>query len=458
MISNRIKAMLAGVCSVAAAAVLAVAAAPAGAFVYTDNPGGGVVQFSAGSSGALWPLSPRIGATGTQGGPEALSPDGNSLYVANAQSSGCSGWAISQYSVAADGTLSVKGPARPVCFSDVSALAVSPDDKYLYVVGGGSDGVRFQIGSGGVLPANPDGWGLNTDDDPTGVAIAPDSRYVYVTSYDDGTITENPVPSTSAYASTVSDGSGSGNPGPVAIAVNDAENSVYVVNWNEHTVEQYNIGFGGTLSPKLVPAVSISGGGSGIAVSPNGQYVYVTGQASDGAGFVNEFAVGAGGELSPISGSPLSTGTDALGAAVSPDGSTVYVSAQDYVWDYKVEAGGALSPLGTTPGPQGSGGNVGGGIVAGGPETNLTASHHPPLTLTLTAGASNAPLAGQTLTFTAAGKSCTTTTNASGQAGACESSIAALTSGFDVTYAGDSDYPPSTTQTLPLDEIVPPPV
>jgi len=458
MISNRIKAMLAGVCSVAAAAVLAVAAAPAGAFVYTDNPGGGVVQFSAGSSGALWPLSPRIGATGTQGGPEALSPDGNSLYVANAQSSWCSGWAVSQYSVAADGTLSVKGPARPVCSNPITALAVSPDGKYLYVVGGSSGGERFLIGSGGLLPATPDEWwGLVTGEDPAGVAVAPDGDYIYVTDYRDGTIWENPA-DPSAHPAYVSDGGGSGNPGPNAIAVNDADDSVYVVNWNDDTVEEYNIGFGDALSPKVVPAVSISGGGSGIAVSPNGQYVYVTGQASSGASFVNEFAVGAGGELNPISGSPLSTGTYALGAAVSPDGSTVYVSAQDYVWDYKVEAGGALSLLGTTPGPQRAGGGAGGGIVAGGPETNLTASHHPPLTLTLTAGASNAPLAGQTLTFTAGGKSCTTTTNASGQAGACETETAALTSGFEVSYAGDPDNPPSSTQTLPLDEILPPPL
>ena len=60
MISNRFKAMLAGACSLAAVAVLAAAPAPAGAFVYTDNQSGGVVQFSGGSSGLLSPADADV--------------------------------------------------------------------------------------------------------------------------------------------------------------------------------------------------------------------------------------------------------------------------------------------------------------------------------------------------------------------------------------------------------------
>jgi hypothetical protein len=125
------------------------------------------------------------------------------------------------------------------------------------------------------------------------------------------------------------------------------------------------------------------------------------------------------------------------------------------VYEYSIESNGALSPMSAgalaTPGSPSA-------IVAGGVATTLTASRDAPLTLTLTAGVSNTPLAGQMLTFTAGGRSCTTTTNASGQVGACEASIAALTSGFEVTYAGNPDYLPANTQTAPLDEFVPSPL
>jgi hypothetical protein len=126
----------------------------------------------------------------------------------------------------------------------------------------------------------------------------------------------------------------------------------------------------------VIPALAITGGrGSAIAVSANGRHVYVTAEAADGSSVVNEFMVGTGGALS-------------LAGLAS-------ASAQP------------------------------GGIVADGVQTNLTASHFAPLTVTLTAGALNTSLAGQTLTFTAGGQSCTTVTN---------------------------------MQTPPLDEILPPPL
>jgi len=116
----------------------------------------------------------------------------------------------------------------------------------------------------------------------------------------------------------------------------------------------------------------------------------------------------------------------------------------------ELNASGSFDKIATGSGPE--------GIVADQLQTTLTASHHAPLTLTLTAGASNTPLAGQTLTFTAGGQSCTTTTHAGGQAGECESDVLALTSGFEVTYAGNADYQSANVQTPPLDEILPPPV
>ena len=68
---------------------------------------------------------------------------------------------------------------------------------------------------------------------------------------------------------------------------------------HEHTsdnVSQYDVGAGGTLRPKSPATVAAGGGPVGVAVSPDGQSVYVTNHFSDN---VSQYNVGAGGALPP---------------------------------------------------------------------------------------------------------------------------------------------------------------
>ena len=68
----------------------------------------------------------------------------------------------------------------------------------------------------------------------------------------------------------------------------------------------------------------------GLAVSPNGLYVYASNLSSGG---VSQYAVGAGGMLTADSTPTVSTGGQTLGIAISPDSAHVYVT----------DSGGALT-------------------------------------------------------------------------------------------------------------------
>jgi DNA-binding beta-propeller fold protein YncE len=126
--------------------------------------------------------------------------------------------------------------------------------------------------------------------------------------------------------------------GASSVAVSPDGQSVYVT--NPSSVSQYDVGPGGALTPKS-PA-TVGGGGLALAVSPDGQSVYVT-NFDDG---VLQYDVGPGGELTPKSPPSVAAGDDPRGVAVSPDGSSVYVTniGGQSISQYDVGPGGALQP------------------------------------------------------------------------------------------------------------------
>jgi len=83
-----------------------------------------------------------------------------------------------------------------------------------------------------------------------------------------------------------------------------------------------------------------------VAVSPNGQSVYVANGGTFGAGSVSRYDVGGGGKLSPKSPAKVAADSNPLGVAVRPNGSNVYVAnlADNSVSQYNVGAGGRLAP------------------------------------------------------------------------------------------------------------------
>jgi Lactonase, 7-bladed beta-propeller len=137
--------------------------------------------------------------------------------------------------------------------------------------------------------------------------------------------------------------------GPIGVAVSPDGNNVYVPNRQLGAVWQYDVGAGGALSPQSPATVATGPNAFDVAVSPDGDSAYVTNQDSDTLyrDTVSQYDVDHGG-LSPKFPPIVFIGRSAepFGIAVSPDGPSVYVANHgfDDVSQYDVGAGGALAP------------------------------------------------------------------------------------------------------------------
>ena len=344
--------------TVLAACLVGVAPAQAQPFVYVADGGSsiagssGVSQFDA-IGGALSPLTPAAVTCICIPGAIAVSPDGKSVYVAGGLAGGLAG-TVAQFDVGSGGALIPKTPATVASASDPTGIAVSPDGKSVYVTNfsntpGASTVSQFDVGPSGRLTAKSPAT-VAAGNGPEGLAISPDGKTVYVTSIDDNTVSQYDVGAGGALTpktpATVAAGDS-----PFQVAVSPDGKSVYVTDRAIFggTVSQYNVGAGGALTPKTPATVAAGGSPCGVAVSLDGHSVYATiclaGPRILGSS-VSQFDVGAGGRLTPKSTATVASGTSPFGIAVGPDGKSVYVTngADNTVSQYDIGAGGALAP------------------------------------------------------------------------------------------------------------------
>jgi DNA-binding beta-propeller fold protein YncE len=114
---------------------------------------------------------------------------------------------------------------------------------------------------------------------------------------------------------------------------------VYVTSARDNQVSQFGVGSGGMLSPLTPPGATVSRPTSGVAVSPNGRWVYVT----TGAGLA-QFDLAQGGLLTPMTPAAVPV-LGAVSVVASPDRHSVYVlSEQGAISQFSVGADGTLSP------------------------------------------------------------------------------------------------------------------
>ncbi len=208
----------------------------------------------------------------------------------------------------------------------------------MYVTDFGNAGVsEFTVGAGGVLTAKTPSP-IATGPSPEGLAETPNGQNLYVA--DSSKIYEYNVGAGGVLSAKSPATVSSGPSGAMAIAVSPDGQSVYVADGLNY-VYQFDVGAGGQLVPKSPAKVAAGFNPYDVIVSPDGKSVYATNHGGDS---VSEFDVGAGGELSPKSSPTISAGTNPYGLAITPDGDNVYVvNNGGTVSEFDVGAGGVLS-------------------------------------------------------------------------------------------------------------------
>jgi DNA-binding beta-propeller fold protein YncE len=295
---------------------------------------------------------------------------------------------------------SVKSASGTVA-GDVTDVAVTCEalPAFAYVVSTGSNSVaQFAVGAAGSLtPLSPSS--VSTGDAPYSVTVHPSSRYVFVTNHQSGTISQFVVQS---------NGSLSPNTPPTveasgaaALVFDPAGKSAYVASHATMAVTRYTLTDAGQLQSSSDASLPIGIDATGMAVSPNGKFLYVTNYGSEpgvGAsisqfsisgtgsltaltpatvtfgsaptavaidatsrfayvtnqidGTVSQLAIGADGTLTELTPPTVSTATRPWTVAIRPNSTNLYVAGTSFaavpeaIWTYAISDAGLLAPAG----------------------------------------------------------------------------------------------------------------
>ncbi len=337
------------------------------AIVYVTNRGSNDVSGYTinASTGGLTPIpgSPFVNLSA----PSAITVSSNGFfaYVANSQANN-----VTAFRIGTNGAL-LRGESTAATLNPASvgttprALVISQDSRFLYVANSGSDSVTvFSIGTAGLLTrvppttANPNPVAAGGSA-PIALTTSSPGRFLYVANSTSNTVTAFQIETSGLLTQVPPAGPGT-NPvsisgtGPTALAMSPNGQFLYVTNGASNTVTAFQVATSGLLT--LVPPTGpnpnpVSTGGAtpnGIAVASNGAHLYI----ANGEGNVSAFAIGGNGLLTlvPASGTtlnPTPAGSSPAAVTISQDGQFLYVANRGgSVSAYTIASGsGTLVPL-----------------------------------------------------------------------------------------------------------------
>ena len=384
-----------------AAAGRSVAAGPTARapFVYVANKGRNDVSLfgvALSGSGALRPLTPKTVASGPFPSATAVSPQGNSVYVADTGPVSAPAAEVSQYSIKpATGKLTPKTPATVASAGDPAAIAVAPDGKNAYVAACGTSTTgtisQYSINpvTGDLTPLSPAALATPGCPDSGSVKVAPDGKNLYVANTGTDKVAQYRIaPGTGALSSrpvaTVATGSG-----PESVTIAPGGTSAYVTEPMAGKVLQYRISpVTGRLSPLAPATVTTGPGPHDLAITPDGKSAYVLTVVSD---TVAQYAISpATGALSPKPVSTAATGPHPEAIVIAPDGKNAYVTSENV---------GTLAQFAISP-ATGKITRLSPATVATPPSGSIGLAVTPAADLAATVGAPAAARPGSTLRYT----------------------------------------------------------
>jgi 6-phosphogluconolactonase (cycloisomerase 2 family) len=340
-------------------------------FVYSDNnvstginnnPVNTVSAFKIEADGSLGQIKGSPYKTGGAGGGNNIDPEemaiatqntSNFLYAANDGSGTISAYAINPVS----GSLS-RVPGSPFLADGAPggdySLATSPNGNFLFATADTATNIHvYAIAASGAL-SEVAGSPFPTSANSEGLKVTPNGNFLVVG--------ENSINAVGVYDIAASGAltAVAGSPFPTSASpfdldVNCAGNLVFVIdngsfNGSFSVIGVYDMSSDGSLTPVAGEPFynGTSSTSGGLALSPNGTFLFVTDSFSTD---ISSMAVGSDGALSQVPGSPFATSDWTGGIAVSRTGKFVYSAlfTVAQIDGRVVDSTGALSPVPGTP-------------------------------------------------------------------------------------------------------------
>ncbi len=282
----------------------------------------------------------------TEARPSAIAADpaGRFVYVANTDANSVLGFGID----AASGEL-IGAITRVATGASPSSIAVDPAGRFAYVVNATTPGTvsayRIDAATGALTPIDADPSTQGVQDFPTGnfpqsVAIAPSGRFAYVVSGSPGSLSAYTIDAATGALAPVGTPVATGGSAARAVAIDPTGRFAYVTNGLSHDVSAFRIDpRSGALSAAGAPVATGGKGPHAIATDPSGRFVYVTHPLTwlDSGGNVISAATHdvAALRIDPetggltLVGSPVATGRLPYSIAVDGSGRFAYVAGNE---------------------------------------------------------------------------------------------------------------------------------
>ena len=316
-----------------------IAVDPTGKFAYVaEEFDSKLYQFSINANGTLNALTPAFVVPGINPNSVTVDPRGRFVYVANDAEISGGAASIAQYTIGNDGTLTpMSTPSvTPAASTFPKFITINPDSSFAYVSSGGSPAIvtRYAIAADGLLQSPVQETIIGGS--PRAAVIGPSAKYFYVTNSTGATF-QFPINSDASFAPASPniaqrDGYESIAISPGAAPVMPVAKFAYVMNQNDSTITQFNIGTDGKLS-EITPVINSGYAGTSgvagttptdIAADPGGQKIYVTNSFVDR---VSPFTVNTNGSLSiGFDETVLTNNLDPAAVSVDPGGRFVYIA------------------------------------------------------------------------------------------------------------------------------------
>lgn len=337
---------------------------------YRSNGPKGVSEYSLANDGTITALGNADTANDEAVG-IVTTPDGKHVYVANETSDACCTDTLAIYGVQPGGALSSEGTMDTTNASGApNYLAVSPDGKYLYATLVFANLVQgYVIGSDGTLAENGTA-DVSPGVDPNGIVISGNNLYTAEdsgdSSHSNGCISEFKIQTNGSLTSNGTFYS-SNLQGPEHLAATPDGAYLYVTNSYSSDgsggISFFSINTDGTLSWQADYNTGSSGNPQGLAVTPDGRYLYVVNGMSSGTNGISIYSIQSDGTLTSIGAADTASIGTPEDIAIRPDGKFLYVTnygpypstGTDGVEGFSIAADGSLKSIGTADtGPDGN--------------------------------------------------------------------------------------------------------